>query len=63
MPELEEYALLFYQTLQVTLHEAFHGTKRVLEWEDGRKIDAKIPHGVKTAKLRYQILISDSIES
>lgn len=55
--------MLFYQTLQVTLHEAFHGTKRVLEWEDGRKIDAKIPHGVKTAKLRYQILISDSIES
>jgi curved DNA-binding protein len=35
-------------TLQVTLNEAFHGTKRVLEWEDGRKIDAKIPPGVKT---------------
>ena len=34
--------------LQVTLDEAFHGTKRVLEWEDGRKIDAKIPRGVKT---------------
>jgi len=33
--------------LQVTLDEAFHGTKRVLEWEDGRKIDAKIPRGVK----------------
>lgn len=35
-------------TLQVTLAEAFHGTKRVLEWEDGRKIDARIPRGVKT---------------
>ncbi len=35
-------------TLQVTLDEAFHGTTRVLEWEDGRKISAKIPRGVKT---------------
>lgn len=34
--------------LQVTLAETFHGTKRVLEWEGGRKIDAKIPRGVKT---------------
>ncbi|MFC1821946.1 DnaJ C-terminal domain-containing protein [Thermodesulfobacteriota bacterium] len=34
--------------LQVTLYEAFHGAKRILEWEDGRKIDAKIPRGVKT---------------
>ncbi len=34
--------------IQVSLHEAFHGTKRVLEWEDGRKIDTKIPRGVKT---------------
>ena len=34
--------------LQVTLDEAFHGTKRVFEWEDGRKINAKIPRGVKT---------------
>lgn len=34
--------------LQVTLDEAFHGTARVFEWEDGRKIDAKIPRGVKT---------------
>ena len=34
--------------LQVTLDEVFHGTRRVLEWEDGRKIDAKIPPGVKT---------------
>ena len=35
-------------SVQVTLNEAYHGTKRVLEWEDGRKIDAKIPPGVKT---------------
>jgi curved DNA-binding protein len=34
--------------LQVTLEEAFHGTRRVFEWEDGRRIDAKIPPGVKT---------------
>lgn len=34
--------------LQVTLDEAFNGTKRTLEWEDGRKIEANIPRGVKT---------------
>ena len=34
--------------LQVTLSEAFYGTQRTLNWEDGRKIDAKIPPGVKT---------------
>jgi curved DNA-binding protein len=34
--------------MQIRLDEAFHGTKRVLEWEDGRKIDVKIPRGVKT---------------
>jgi curved DNA-binding protein len=35
-------------SLTVSLQEAYHGTTRVLEWEDGRKIDAKIPPGVKT---------------
>ena len=35
-------------SVQVSLHEAYHGTKRVLQWEDGRKIDVKIPPGVKT---------------
>ena len=34
--------------LQITLEEAFHGANRVLEWEDRRKIEAKIPRGVKT---------------
>jgi curved DNA-binding protein len=34
--------------LKVSLYEAFNGTNRVLEWEGGRKIDAKIPRGVKT---------------
>lgn len=34
--------------LQISLLEAFHGTQRVLSWEDGRKIDARIPPGVKT---------------
>ena len=34
--------------IEITLEEAFHGTTRVLEWEDGRKIEAKIPPGVKT---------------
>ncbi len=35
-------------TIEITLEEAFHGTTRGLEWENGRKIDAKIPRGVKT---------------
>jgi curved DNA-binding protein len=35
-------------TLQITLEEAFHGATRALEWENGRKIEAKIPRGVKT---------------
>ena len=34
-------------TVQVTLEEAFHGTTRTLQWEDGRSIEAKIPRGVK----------------
>lgn len=34
--------------VELTLHDAFHGIKRLLAWEDGRKIHAKIPPGVKT---------------
>lgn len=42
-------------TLAVTLEEAFHGGSRILEWETGRKIDAKIPPGVKTgSKLKLK---------
>jgi curved DNA-binding protein len=35
-------------TLRVTLEEAFRGGSRILEWETGRKIEAKIPPGVKS---------------
>lgn len=35
-------------TLQVTLDEAFHGTTRTLQWENGRSIQAKLPPGVDT---------------
>lgn len=34
--------------LQITLEEAFHGATKMLAWEDGRKIEAKIPRGVKS---------------
>lgn len=34
--------------VQVTLEEAFHGTTRSLQYEDGRQIQARIPAGVKT---------------
>ena len=34
--------------VQITLEEAFHGTSRVLEKTGGRRIEVKIPPGVKT---------------
>ncbi|MCA9875992.1 MAG: J domain-containing protein [Anaerolineales bacterium] len=35
-------------TVQITLEEAFQGTTRTLQWENGRTIQAKIPRGVDT---------------
>jgi len=35
-------------TIQITLEEAFHGAQRTLEWEDGRRIQARIPPGVRS---------------
>lgn len=35
-------------TVEITLEEAFHGTTRLLTFEDGRRIEATIPPGVKT---------------
>jgi curved DNA-binding protein len=32
----------------ISLDEAFHGTTRALQWEDGRSIQAHIPRGVRT---------------
>jgi curved DNA-binding protein len=34
--------------VQVTLEEAFQGTTRMLQWENGRSLEAKIPRGVDT---------------
>ncbi len=36
------------QTVQISLEDAFRGTTLSLEWEGGRRIEAKIPAGVKT---------------
>jgi curved DNA-binding protein len=36
------------QPLRITLEEAFYGTTRNLQWENDRKIEAKIPRGVCT---------------
>jgi curved DNA-binding protein len=33
--------------IEISLDEAFSGTTRTLQWEDGRTIEAKIPKGVK----------------
>ncbi|RME08128.1 MAG: J domain-containing protein [Anaerolineae bacterium] len=42
-------------TVQITLEEAHRGTSRILQWEDGRKIEARIPPGVKTgSKVRLR---------
>ncbi len=43
----------FEHPIQITLEEAFTGTTRLLTFEDGRRIEAKIPQGVKTgSKIR-----------
>ncbi len=34
-------------TIRISLEEAFHGTTRLIQWEDGRKIEAKIPRGAR----------------
>jgi curved DNA-binding protein len=42
-------------SIPINLEEAFHGATRLLQWEDGRKIEAKIPPGVKTgSKIRLR---------
>ena len=35
-------------TIQVTLEEAFHGTTRTLQWENGKRVEARIPRGIRT---------------
>jgi curved DNA-binding protein len=41
------------QTLQIPLEDAFHGATVALQWEDGRRLEARVPPGVKTgSKLR-----------
>jgi DnaJ-class molecular chaperone len=35
-------------TVQITLAEAFYGTSRSIQWENGRSIETKIPRGVQT---------------
>lgn len=41
------------QTVQISLEDAYRGTTVSLQWEGGRKIEAKIPPGVKTgSKIR-----------
>ena len=34
--------------IQITLEEAFLGTTRTLQWEGGRRLEARIPRGVRT---------------
>ena len=34
--------------IEISLAEAFYGTSRTIQWENGRSIEAKIPRGVKT---------------
>jgi curved DNA-binding protein len=42
-------------TVEITLEEAYQGTQRLLQWENGRKIEARIPPGVKTgSKVRLR---------
>jgi len=40
-------------SVQISLEEAFYGTTRLLTYEDGRRIEATIPRGVKSgSKIR-----------
>jgi curved DNA-binding protein len=42
------------QTVHISLEDAFQGTTVSLQWEDGRRIEAKIPPGVKTgSRVRF----------
>lgn len=34
--------------VEITLEEALHGTTRVIQWEDGQRIEVKVPPGVNT---------------
>ena len=34
--------------IEISLAEAFYGTSRTIQWEDGRSLEAKIPRGVRT---------------
>ena len=36
------------QSVQVSLEDAFHGTTVSLQWEGGKRVEAKIPPGVRT---------------
>jgi curved DNA-binding protein len=36
------------QSVMISLEDAFYGTSVSLQWEDGRRIEAKIPPGVRT---------------
>lgn len=43
----------FEHQVEISLEEAFHGATRLLSFEDGRRIEATIPPGVKTgSKIR-----------
>jgi len=43
------------QSIQITLEEAFQGSTRMLQWSDGRQIEARIPPGVRTgSKVRLR---------
>jgi curved DNA-binding protein len=36
------------QSVQITLEDAFHGTTVSLQWQGGKRVEAKIPPGVRT---------------
>ena len=36
------------QSVQISLEDAFHGTTVSLQWEGGKRVEAKIPPGVRT---------------
>lgn len=47
-PRAAQRAQSMEHEVEITLEEAYSGTSRVLQFEDGRKIEARIPPGVRT---------------
>lgn len=47
-PQYTRQSLDLEHPVQISLEEAYNGTSRLLQYEDGRRLEARIPSGVRT---------------